>query len=236
MYAKFENELSGFLSLITAIDRHEPTWKTLPAWGKYYPQFKTATAAIQADALKQARRSGIAEDKQALRGATCAAAAVIAAAVTSYAHDLGNHDLKKRADYSFTALLKGRDTFSATRCQGVLAAATEAGTGLADHLSGAPARLTDLSAKITAYQAVITSPADARKQAKAAAQSLEADFARARELLTEHLDKLILQFETTAPEFYQDYQNSRTPPSSAATHTTAEEPTPPTPTPPPPAA
>ena len=49
----------------------------------------------------------------------------------------------------------------------------------------------------------------------------------------QHLDKLILQFETTAPEFYRDYQNSRTPPAAAATHTTEEpKPTPPTPTPP----
>ena len=53
MHAKFENELSGFLSLITAIDRHEPTWKTLPAWGKYYPQFKTATAAIRPTPLNK---------------------------------------------------------------------------------------------------------------------------------------------------------------------------------------
>ena len=231
MNAENENDLSGFLSLIIAIDRHETAWKTLPAWLKYYTEFKTATTAIQADALKQARPSGIAEDKQTLRENMCAAAAVLAAAVASYAQDIGNHDLKKRASFTKAELLKGRDTYSATKCLGVHAAATEAGTALADHLAGAPAKLTDLSAKITAYQAVLTSPTDARKKARAATQSLKADFARAREILTGHLDKLILQFETTAPEFYRDYQNSRTPPAAAATHTPAE-PTPPAPTPP----
>ena len=217
MNSKSENELSGLLSLTVAIDRHEPVWKTLPAWLKYYSDFKT-TAAIQADALKQARPSGLAEDKQALREAMCGTAAIVAAAVASHAHDLGNHDLKKRASFTKNDLLRGRDTLSATKCQGILAAA--------------PAKLTDLSAKITAYQGVLTKPTDARKQARAATQSLEAGFTRARELLTAHLDKLILQFETTAPEFYQDYRNSRTPPAAAATHTTAEEPTPPAPTPP----
>ena len=232
MNSKSENELSGLLSLTVAIDRHEPVWKTLPAWLKYYSDFKTTTAAIQADALKQARPSGLAEDKQALREAMCGAAAIVAAAVASHAHDLGNHDLKKRASFTKNDLLRGRDTLSATKCQGILAAATEAGAALADHLIAAPAKLTDLSAKITAYQGVLTKPTDARKQARAATQNLEADFARAHEILTAHLDLLILQFETPAPEFYQDYWNSRTPPATAATHTTAEEPTPPPPTPP----
>ena len=130
-----------------------------------------------------------------------------------------------------TGLLKGRDTASATKCQGVLAAATEAGTALADHLAGTPAKLADLEAKITAYQGSLAKPADARKLTKAATDSLKADSARARELLTEHLDRLILQFETTAPDFYQDYWSARTPPAAAATHATAE-PTPPAPTPP----
>ena len=42
----------------------------------------------------------MAEDKQAMREAMCAAAAIVAGALASYAHDTKNHDLKKRADFS----------------------------------------------------------------------------------------------------------------------------------------
>ena len=175
---------------------------------------------------------GLAEMQKSKRESMCAAAAVLAAATASYAQDIGNHDLKKRASFTKAELLKGRDTYSATKCLGVHAAATEAGTGLAEHLVGAPAKITDLSDKIAAYQAAITSPTDARKKARAATQSLKADLARARQILTEHLDKLILQFEESAPDFFKDYWIARTPPSSPGTHTTAEEPTPSPPPPP----
>ena len=52
---------------------------------------------------------------------------------------------------------------------------------------------------------------------------VEEEFAAADKLLNEGLDKLIVQFQATAPQFYADYTNARVIVDAAATRETGAE-------------
>ena len=78
--------------------------------------------------------------------------------------------------------------------------------------------------KIDEYSECVTKPRSAIQSNKTAKQQLEAEFAAADKLLHESLDKLALQFETSHPQFFQDWFNARVIVDNAATRPGEEPP------------
>jgi hypothetical protein len=144
------------------------------------------------------------------------------AAAASWALKTAQLDVAKKADWSYSDLLAGRDTASEDRCRNVLKLATENLKALGK-FGVNQAKLDELEEKIDAYAGCIAKPREAIAAGKTTTELLAAEFAAADKVLTETLDKLILQFETTASEFFADYQNARVVVEQAGTRDTGED-------------
>ena len=190
---------------------------TIPAFVTDFDDFTASVARIGALSEKRAvPTKGIARDKQFCREQMCKVAAASAGAVHSWATKNDNLELAAKVDFSYSDLLAGRDTGSAEKCQNVHKVATESLDSLGQHGVSA-AKLKALQQKIDAYSGCLPKPRAAIGSNKTSTQQLESEFSAADKLLHESLDKLALQFETSHPQFFQDWFNARVIVDTAAT-------------------
>ena len=142
----------------------------------------------------------------------------MAGAVGAWAADNKKNDAAQQVNYSEYDLMAGRDTASAAKCQIILDAARANASSLAGYLKDVDNALDTLEKKIKAYgNDSITKPTEARKTAKSATENLKNEFETADGLLEERLDKLVVQFKSSAPAFLTAYQAARETTANAAT-------------------
>ena len=86
------------------------------------------------------------------------------------------------------------------------------------------AKLKSLQGKIDDYAACVQRPRQIISEAKTATAQLEAEIEVADRLLADGLDKLVLQFKDSEPEFYNNYTNARIIVDNASGHDSGESP------------
>jgi len=215
--AKNENKYRMYLSVQKVGEANSEAIATVPAFTADFDEFAAGVDRIEALSKKRAEPiTGIAENKQFCREQLCKAAAAIAGAVHSWATKNNNREVAAKVNFSYSSLLAGRDRSSAEKCQNVHKAATENLGSLAEHGVTA-AKLKALQQKIDAYSECLPKPRAAIGSNKTATQQLETEFTAADRLLNDSLDKLVLQFESSHPQFFSDWQNARAIVDSAAT-------------------
>lgn len=191
-----------------------------PAFSAAFERFKTNIAAIESLAQQNdARLTGIAEDKNALKQALARQAAEIAGVVFAYASANADHALKQEANFSYSALLKTRDGEIAARCRSIHDLAAARLEALKDYGIRAP-NLTRLQTAIDAYAAHSPKPRTAASQRKTALANLTELFKETDQILRDQMDKLIATFNPAHPDFVKTYESNRIiidPPSKAAT-------------------
>ena len=217
------NKLNSFLNLQAACSAHFAVYSTLIAFQQTYDAFASRVTRLGKLRLAQEEEtSGLAADKKRLREEACRAAVVIVNATRVYAMQHHNLELAAKVDYSYSDLFYGRDSASGDRCQIVHNMAS-------DHLAAlAPfgvteEKLEELQEKIDAYAPTIPKPRHAITSCATVTEQVEEEFAAADKLVNEGLDKLIVQFQGTAPQFYADYTNARVIVDAAATRETGTE-------------
>ena len=104
---------------------YKPLWSGTPGFVRLQADLTAQIKTITDLSITQGRRkTGVADDKDAARQAMCKAANIVAGAVASYAHSVGNHELLTRVDTTPSILLGGRGKDSRDKCADILAAAT----------------------------------------------------------------------------------------------------------------
>jgi len=221
--SKHENKYRMYLSVQKVGEDNPAVIATVPAFATDFDEFTASAARIGTMSKKRAEPTkGIARDKQFCREQMCKAGAAIAGAVHSWAAKNNNLELADKVDFSYSDLLAGRDRASAEKCQNVHKAATDNLASLGQH-GVTVAKLTELQAKIDAYSECLPKPRAAIGSNKTTTLQLETEFAAADRLLNNSLDKLALQFESSHPQFFQDWQNARIIVDNAATRPGEEE-------------
>jgi hypothetical protein len=209
MNAKQENKVSMYSAVDAVLSENQNVWQTLPAFAAAVTGFRNGVANIQT--LAQARNSstkGVTADKQSKRETMEAAALEVAGAVAAFASDTGNRELQAKADFSDSDLRRARDTEITTICQGIHDEANAVVANLADY--GVVAQtLTDLQAKINAYNSSVGKPASAKSNVQAAGASLDSAIADVDKVLDEKLDKLATKFRTSQRGFFDAYSAAR---------------------------
>src|SRR5882724_4572373 len=100
MKTKQLNKLSMYLAVEGICDASPAVWQTVQAFADAYADFKTRAANIQTFAQSQTQDTGgIAQDKQAARGAMCNAALPVANAVHAYAVKTNSNQLAGQVDF-----------------------------------------------------------------------------------------------------------------------------------------
>ncbi len=199
-----------FKTVRTYLGEHQSVWQGVPAIATVKSAFSTVVDGIDAAVERQEQPStGITQEKQDRRDVLEGLILSLGHTVAAYAEMSGNHAMAAEVDYTPSRL----DTMNEERLD-------DAATRVIDHAS---AHIADLTAQYNLTSAMVTALTAARDafkadqpkpQAKISAKagetaSLPEKFRQARTLLRRQLDKLMMAFRATNPEFYAGYLSAR---------------------------
>ena len=202
------NKLRSYKALAVVLETHEPVWSVLPAFGKAVTEFNEFIDDINKQALIQSDSEQASEEKLFVLRALGVAAYEVSGAVQAYAVEMSDLALEARVNYSLSSIVLGKEDQVLSRCWSIHAVATERLADLADNGITA-AKLTALKKKIEAFETVQPKPRNRVSKGSAATEALDILFRDASRLLRKRLDKLVLQFKSSAPEFVKEYETAR---------------------------
>lgn len=202
------NKLRSYKALAVVLETHEPVWSVLPAFGKAVTEFNEFIDDINKQALIQSDSEQASEEKLFVLRALGVAAYEVSGAVQAYAVEMSDLALEARVNYSLSSIVLGKEDQVLSRCWSIHAVATERLAVLADNGITA-AKLTALKKKIEAFETVQPKPRNRVSKGSAATEALDILFRDASRLLRKRLDKLVLQFKSSAPEFVKEYETAR---------------------------
>ena len=197
------------LAVLQVCFKHALTWTGLVPYKTAHDELKANVASIEnATQVQENVLVGIALDKRFKKDAMVKKTLEVAQGVFAYAEDQGDVILRAQVDFSKSDLLKERDAVIGQVCQnihdtsnGVIASLGAYGLVAAD--------LVELQAGIDAYVAVIASPRTAVTVRKGATAEIDALVKDSMKILNNRMDMLMPEFETSAPEFFQEYFDAR---------------------------
>ena len=111
-------------------------------------------------------------------------------------------------DFSLTDLAKGRLASVIARCTRITALATENLAALSDS-NITLAKLTALGKKTDAFEKVLSKPSQGVAKKAAANKALPRLLKQGQNILSRRIDRLMVQFKTSAPDFYAEYKSAR---------------------------
>ncbi len=214
------NRLAAFAALVIICRKAQPTWNSLKAFSDIFTKFAARVETLADLKRQQAEATkGLAEQKQQCREVACDTAATIAGGVRVWAEETGNRVVAAKVNFSYSALLEGRDTESADKCQ-IVHDVAEANIASLAKYGVVADDLEALQEKIDDYRECLSQPRNAITGGKTVTTQVATEFRAATRLLDRGLDDLVLKFKKSAPTFYQDYKNARAIVDTAATHAT----------------
>jgi hypothetical protein len=182
-------------------------WSSLPAFARGVTELGTLIPQITGTVQVQISTPDAAGEKRLARNLLGDTAAEIAAAVFAYAEENDDAELAGRVDFSRSDIIQGRDTAVVARCREIHAAATEHLADLAD-AGVTAAKLTALKKQTDAFEGLQTKPRQNQAKRSAATRLMPTLINKADRVVNRRLNKLVVQFKATAPEFYNAYQTA----------------------------
>lgn len=209
MTSRQEAKLNMYHAVITHCDANAGIIAGVTAFTSSLATFKLKVTGIDDTAQLEAEIiSGIATDKKVLRTTLSQQAADIAALVFAYAKSTSNNTLAEAVDYSKSELGGLRDDELAPAAQNIHDAANTNLVALAPYGITAPT-LTAFQTMITSYTDAVPKPRNAAAQKKTYSATLVTLFEEADAILKDQMDKIVVQFKTSHPDFYSTYKNNR---------------------------
>lgn len=197
------------LTVVQVCAKHVATWTGLVPYKAAHDELVENVAAIQDATQKQEQvLVGVAKDKRYKKDGMVKGTLDIAQGVYAYAEDQGDLILQEKVNYSRTDLYKERDTVIGQVCQNI----HDIANGLVASLGAygiVAADLTALQTSIDAYVAVVASPRTALTVRKGATAEIDVLVRNSMKILNNRMDKLMPEFEASAPEFFQEYFDGR---------------------------
>jgi len=208
MTANQNNKLNAYRAVDAVLEDHETTWQTLPAFAAAVTEFREVIPEINGLAQVQSNGVGAVPEKKAAFALMVEDAVQIAAATHAYAVKEGDYELAARVNHSHSDVVEGREAEVVNRCRDIHAAANENVAGLADYGVTAT-KLTRLKNKTDAFEGLQPKPRQRIAQRRAATDTLVRRFSTADGILSKRLDRLVLQFRDSAPDFFTEYRTAR---------------------------
>ena len=202
-------KLNAHRALSDTLETFKSTWTPLGAFKRAVTAFNDSLETIDELARIQADKSGAGAEKALCLVALVTDTHTIGSAVAALASDTKDAALAAKVNFSRSDLSRGREAQVITRCENIHAAVTENLVALDDEYGVTQAKLTALQTKITAFRAAQPKPRRTRASSSAATEQLRACFVLADQILREKLDKLVVQFERSAPQFHAEFLSAR---------------------------
>ena len=217
---KNANTLNMLQTTQTCLTTNKAVIKDVPSIAKAATELGAIVTAILTAQRQQTSKLGLADEKSTVRIDLTEAAHEVAALAHACSAEHGHDVITKRTDLSLSDVQAGTEGEVLDRCKGILADANELTEDLGD-CGLTPAKLKNLKDLITEFEDVKPKPRAGVAVGKSATEQLRVLFRRATRLLRGRLDRLIVQFKKTEPEFFNEYQAARKIVNLAATRNTA---------------
>ena len=205
-------------SVRSTLTSHEPneTWTEVPALVKALGQLDTVITDMTDHFETLAVPTGSAAGKRSALEELVGATHEIAAAIHAYADDAGDAELAAQTDFSASDLADGSASEVVARCAKISSIAAANLDSLAEQ-NVTQAKLTALDKKVSAFQKLAPKPREGVAKRAAANKEVTKLYAKGRRILTRQVDRLMVPFKESAPEFYAEYKSSRKIVNQAAT-------------------
>jgi hypothetical protein len=204
-----ENKLSMYKTTRQALQNNTSVWEKVPAIVTTFKEFETSIEEIENLLKKQSiDLTGITQTKEERLSILADAAMAIAGPLHAFASQMSNSSLMQKVNIFRSDILDARDSTVIELVQIIADTAKENLTSLADFGIN-QASITDLQEKVDDFNAITSAPRISVTERKVITIELEKGLEETADLLNERLDKLIEQFKTTEPTFYDQYQNAR---------------------------
>jgi hypothetical protein len=217
MNTKCINCLNMFQTTQACLEANESVYKNVPAVVTTSGELDDLVTAILTAQRAQASAEGLAAAKTSVREDLAEAAYEIASLVHACAQQHGVEEVASRTDLSRTDVQSGKEAKFIDRIKGILDDAALLVDDLGD-CGVTPAKLKALKDLVAKFEKVKPLPRNGVSDGSSATRRLSVLFARTSKLLRTRLDRLVVQFKKTNPEFYEAYQTARKIVKLAATH------------------
>ncbi|MEZ5198510.1 MAG: carboxypeptidase-like regulatory domain-containing protein [Bacteroidales bacterium] len=204
-----ENKFNSILAVDTVLDDNKIVWQPLPAFSDIATKVKAIKAEIvNLRQIQEQDKKGLTVNKTLTREQLTIATLKLINGLAAYAALNNNHELLAEVNYTPTNLTSARDTIISDIALLIQNKAIEFETQLADFL----VTTEDIAAQLALleqYNIAVPDKRVADSTSKAATADLKLKFKEMDILLKEKLDRLVRLFETTNPDFVQQYFNAR---------------------------
>jgi hypothetical protein len=208
MDTKSDNTLGMLQSTQLCLDANKPLFKDMPSITRGHLELNEIVAAVLAAQRQQAAREGLAEEKAHARQALIDIAVEVCSVAHACAQENGLTAIATRTDLPRSTFEKGSAAVLVDRCKGVLTDAQELDSEI-EKCELTSAQLKAFEAAIKQFDTVKLKPRQGISEGKNATQTLRVLFARASTLLRSRLDRLMVPFQASQPEFYASYLAAR---------------------------
>lgn len=217
MNTKCINCLNMFQTTQACLDANKTIFKNVPAVVTASGELDALVDAILKAQRTQSSAEGLAAAKTTVREDLADAAYEIASLVHACAQQHGIAEVASRTDLSLSDVQSGKEAKFIDRIKGILDDAALLVDDLGD-CGVTPAKLKALKDLVVKFEKVKPLARNGVSDGSSATRRLSVLFARTSKLLRTRLDRLVVQFKKTSPEFYEAYQTTRKIVNLAATH------------------
>jgi hypothetical protein len=218
-----------FETALGALDQNKSVWEGRAAFLDAVTRAKDGTATIRNTIGKQQTpTTGLTEDKEASRADLEDRLIGLAAQLSAYAAKSGDHHLGAQVEMTRSSLDRLSESDLLQTAKRVADTGTDNFAALADY-GVTKAELQALNDARTKFQDIKGSPRDAVVGRKVATMSLPAAIVSVRSIFRNEIDKMIIPFRATDPDFYNAYSTARIIVNRAAKRPVPARPAPPAP-------
>jgi hypothetical protein len=197
-----------FGSVLTVAASHETDINAVPALVKSLGDLEEVTGGMAEQFELTVPPSGATDARKMTMQALVRAGLEVAGAIHSYATEAEDGELAARVRFSESSLARGGPAQLAARCRAIAALAAENLASLAD-ANISQAKLTAFGKKIEAAEKGALKPRESTVRRSAANQALARLRRKGNTILKGRVDKLMVPFRETQPEFYGEYKAAR---------------------------
>ena len=198
-----------FLAVQKTCNDNKSIWSDLPAIVNTFNKFENIISEVDVQRqIQEGVTLGVTESKHKEEEEMIQITLRIAANVYAYGSLIDDEELKNRVNYSPSTLRNARDTVLKDICQSVHDAASEVVSELGDY-GITPEVLENQQKEIDDFVEMIAKPRTAISTRATATSRLEDLFKEGNDLLRDQLDKLMVNYKTSEPVFYNMYKNAR---------------------------
>lgn len=208
MDTKTTNSLNMLQTTQLCMESNKTLFKDIPAFAKASEELDAIVTGILDAQRQQASKEGLADAKATVRTELAEAAHEIAALTHACAVANGKETIARRTDLSLSDVQAGTEAVFIDRCKGILADADEI-SDESDDFGVTTAKLKNVKDLLAEFEDLKPQPRAGAAIGRSATRRIETLNGRAADLLRGQLDRLMVQFKKTQPEFFESYQAAR---------------------------